>query len=86
MVPSCFVLLVGFLVNRTCFCKVLAYVFMSTCFLTCLVFRNIYFLFFTGVLLRKLEAGLHGVSHVIVDEIHERDINASLIMSTFFYK
>lgn len=30
---------------------------------------------FTGVLLRKLEAGLIGVSHVIVDEIHERDIN-----------
>jgi ATP-dependent RNA helicase A len=28
-----------------------------------------------GVLLRKLEAGLRGVSHVIVDEIHERDIN-----------
>lgn len=24
-----------------------------------------------GVLLRKLEAGLRGVSHVIVDEIHE---------------
>lgn len=29
----------------------------------------------TGVLLRKLEAGLIGISHVIVDEIHERDIN-----------
>ena len=28
-----------------------------------------------GVLLRKLEAGLLGISHVIVDEIHERDIN-----------
>jgi hypothetical protein len=28
-----------------------------------------------GVLLRKLEAGLRGVSHVIVDEIHERDVN-----------
>lgn len=25
-----------------------------------------------GVLLRKLENGLRGVSHVIVDEIHER--------------
>lgn len=25
-----------------------------------------------GVLLRKLEGGLRGVSHVIVDEIHER--------------
>ena len=31
----------------------------------------------TGTLLRKLEAGLRGVSHVIVDEIHERDINVS---------
>ena len=30
-----------------------------------------------GVLLRKLENGLRGVSHVIVDEIHERDINVS---------
>ena len=28
-----------------------------------------------GVLLRKLEAGLNGISHVIVDEIHERDMN-----------
>ncbi len=25
-----------------------------------------------GILLRKLENGLRGVSHVIVDEIHER--------------
>ena len=32
----------------------------------------------TGVLLRKLENGLHGISHVVVDEIHERDINVSL--------
>lgn len=31
-----------------------------------------------GVLLRRLESGLRGVSHVIVDEIHERDINVSL--------
>ena len=31
-----------------------------------------------GVLLRKLEAGIRGISHVIVDEIHERDINVSL--------
>lgn len=30
-----------------------------------------------GVLLRKLEAGIRGISHVIVDEIHERDINVS---------
>ncbi|KAB7505156.1 Dosage compensation regulator [Armadillidium nasatum] len=33
-----------------------------------------------GVLLRKLEAGLRGVSHVIVDEIHERDINSDFIL------
>ena len=32
---------------------------------------------FQGVLLRKLEAGIRGISHVIVDEIHERDINVS---------
>lgn len=32
---------------------------------------------FTGVLLRKLEAGIRGISHVIVDEIHERDLNVS---------
>ena len=30
-----------------------------------------------GVLLRKMESGLVGVSHVIVDEIHERDLNVS---------
>lgn len=33
-----------------------------------------------GVLLRKLENGLRGVSHVIVDEIHERDVNSDFIM------
>ena len=33
----------------------------------------------TGVLLRKLEAGLLGISHVIVDEIHERDINVCYV-------
>ncbi|XP_075220513.1 dosage compensation regulator mle isoform X2 [Lycorma delicatula] len=33
-----------------------------------------------GVLLRKLENGLRGVSHVIVDEIHERDVNTDFIM------
>lgn len=32
---------------------------------------------FTGVLLRKLESGIRGISHVIVDEIHERDLNVS---------
>ncbi|CAF0903640.1 unnamed protein product [Brachionus calyciflorus] len=33
-----------------------------------------------GVLLRKLENGLRGVSHVIVDEIHERDINTDFLL------
>ncbi|RZF44519.1 hypothetical protein LSTR_LSTR002292 [Laodelphax striatellus] len=33
-----------------------------------------------GVLLRKLENGLRGVSHVIVDEVHERDVNTDFIM------
>ncbi len=35
--------------------------------------------FSLGVLLRKLEAGIHGISHIIIDEIHERDINVSLL-------
>lgn len=30
-----------------------------------------------GTLLKKLEYGLRGVSHLIIDEIHERDINVS---------
>ena len=33
-----------------------------------------------GTLLRKLESGLRGISHVIVDEIHERDINSDFIL------
>ncbi|CAH0390358.1 unnamed protein product [Bemisia tabaci] len=33
-----------------------------------------------GVLLRKLEGGLRGVSHVIIDEIHERDVNSDFIL------
>ncbi|ELT91287.1 hypothetical protein CAPTEDRAFT_220258 [Capitella teleta] len=33
-----------------------------------------------GTLLRKLEAGLRGVSHVVVDEIHERDINTDFLL------
>ena len=36
---------------------------------------------FKGVLLRKLTNGLRGISHLIVDEIHERDINVSLVVS-----
>ena len=33
-----------------------------------------------GVLLRKLENGLRGVSHVVVDEIHERDVNTDFLL------
>lgn len=33
-----------------------------------------------GTLLRKLEGGLRGVSHVIVDEVHERDINTDFLL------
>ncbi|XP_028832545.1 ATP-dependent RNA helicase A isoform X1 [Denticeps clupeoides] len=33
-----------------------------------------------GVLLRKLESGIRGISHVIVDEIHERDLNTDFLL------
>uniref|UniRef100_A0A915BYT3 Pontin n=1 Tax=Parascaris univalens TaxID=6257 RepID=A0A915BYT3_PARUN len=33
-----------------------------------------------GVLLRRLESGLRGISHVIVDEIHERDISTDFAL------
>ena len=33
-----------------------------------------------GVLLRKLHLGLRGVSHVILDEIHERDVNTDFLL------
>ena len=33
-----------------------------------------------GVLLRKLENGLRGVSHVVIDEIHERDIDTDFLL------
>lgn len=33
-----------------------------------------------GVLLRKLENGLRGVSHLVIDEIHERDINTDFLL------
>jgi ATP-dependent RNA helicase A len=33
-----------------------------------------------GVLLRKMESGLRGVSHVVVDEIHERDLNSDFLL------
>ncbi|XP_068614425.1 ATP-dependent RNA helicase DHX30-like [Brachionichthys hirsutus] len=36
-----------------------------------------------GVLLRKLQSnvGLEGISHVVVDEVHERDINTDLLLA-----
>ncbi|XP_025017864.1 dosage compensation regulator-like isoform X2 [Tetranychus urticae] len=33
-----------------------------------------------GVLLRKLENGLRGISHVIIDEVHERDVNTDFLL------
>ncbi|CAG2105382.1 unnamed protein product, partial [Medioppia subpectinata] len=33
-----------------------------------------------GNLLRKLEGGLRGVSHVILDEVHERDVNTDFLL------
>jgi ATP-dependent RNA helicase A len=33
-----------------------------------------------GVLMRKMEFGLRGVSHLIIDEIHERDINTDFLL------
>lgn len=30
--------------------------------------------------MRKLENGMRGVSHIIVDEIHERDVNSDFLM------
>lgn len=32
------------------------------------------------MLLRKLESGMRGISHIIVDEIHERDVNTDFLM------
>lgn len=49
---------------------------------TYLIIVSIFF-FLKGVLLRKLEAGIRGISHVIVDEIHERDINVSNLWVRF---
>lgn len=39
----------------------------------------------SGVLLRKLEAGIAGISHVIVDEIHERDLNVCECVSMYLF-
>ncbi|KAI6239302.1 RNA helicase [Aphelenchoides fujianensis] len=33
-----------------------------------------------GTMLKKLEFGLRGVSHVLIDEIHERDINTDFLL------
>ncbi|KAF7634499.1 hypothetical protein Mgra_00006070 [Meloidogyne graminicola] len=33
-----------------------------------------------GVLMRKMEMGLRGISHIIIDEIHERDINTDFLL------
>jgi len=33
-----------------------------------------------GVLLRKLESGISGISHIVIDEIHERDINTDFLL------
>lgn len=34
----------------------------------------------TGHLLRRFKSGLKGVSHLIIDEVHERDINTDLLL------
>ncbi|VDM17535.1 unnamed protein product [Hydatigera taeniaeformis] len=33
-----------------------------------------------GTLCRKMEAGIRGISHIIIDEIHERDVNTDFVM------
>ncbi|VDO94441.1 unnamed protein product [Heligmosomoides polygyrus] len=33
-----------------------------------------------GVLLRKMESGLRGISHIFIDEIHERDVNTDFVL------
>lgn len=33
-----------------------------------------------GVLMKKMESGLRGISHLIIDEIHERDINVGICL------
>ncbi|KAH7693942.1 dosage compensation regulator isoform 1, partial [Aphelenchoides avenae] len=33
-----------------------------------------------GILLRKMESGLKGISHLIIDEIHERDIDTDFLL------
>lgn len=33
-----------------------------------------------GTLCRKMEGGLRGISHIILDEIHERDVNTDFML------
>ncbi|VEL24781.1 unnamed protein product, partial [Protopolystoma xenopodis] len=33
-----------------------------------------------GTMARKVESGMRGISHVIVDEIHERDVNSDFML------
>jgi HrpA-like RNA helicase len=42
---------------------------------TCLVFCT------TGVLLRQLQDGLGGVTHIIVDEVHERSVDTDFLLA-----
>ena len=39
----------------------------------------------SGTLLRRMENGLRGVSHIIVDEIHERDLNVRKFKPAFMH-
>uniref|UniRef100_A0A1I8EU07 Uncharacterized protein n=1 Tax=Wuchereria bancrofti TaxID=6293 RepID=A0A1I8EU07_WUCBA len=38
-----------------------------------------------GVLLKRLELGLRGISHIIVGEIHERDISTDFMIARYDY-
>ncbi|VDL97470.1 unnamed protein product [Schistocephalus solidus] len=33
-----------------------------------------------GTMCRKMEAGLRGISHIVIDEIHERDVNTDFML------
>lgn len=45
-----------------------------------------FFLFWIGILFRRLENGMRGIFYVIVDEIYERDINVRRkILNYYFY-
>ena len=34
----------------------------------------------TGHLLRRIQGGMKGVSHLVIDEVHERDTNTDLLL------